>query len=236
MFKSTVQHVLGIASFAPSLLCLAVLTNGCGAEPPSANTEDLEDGLGLVQEGLEVAGARGRPPVDPNLLRARILAVNSEGALCPPGSIASAVSGSGDAVTVILSDGLSGPASASCKLNIDLEVPAGFALRMPTTILRGVATDSALARQYSFVGGGSARATSRVDSDFVIDDQLRGLLSPSCRGRRQVRYVVDVTARLPRQASFFALDSVDVDTAFRFGTDWAFCDGTAVSVRAGQAR
>jgi Domain of unknown function (DUF4360) len=231
MFKSSVQHVLGRSSFVPPLLCLGLLASGCGAAPSSADAESLDADLGSAEQALQLVVGRGRPAVDPNLLQARVLAVSSEGALCPPGSIASALSATGAAVTVTLSEALSGRVSAACKLNVDLEVPAGFALRMPTTILRGFATASALDRRYSFVRGGSAATTGRVESDYVIDDPLRGLLSPSCRGTRRVRYVIDVTARLTQPSSFFALDSVDIDTAFRFGTDWALCDGTPVTAR-----
>jgi Domain of unknown function (DUF4360) len=172
------------------------------------------------------AAAQQVIPVDPNLLQATIVSVKAEGALCPAGSLSNAISGS--AATVIFSQSVGGVQTAGCKLTFELLVPPGFSLSMPTTILRGLSLDrTRLERRYSFEGAGASNAFIEVlEDDFTIVDDTR-LASPSCRGNRRVNYVVDVTAQLQSRDTFFQLDSVDLDTTFRFGTDWSFCDRRA---------
>jgi Domain of unknown function (DUF4360) len=172
------------------------------------------------------AAAQQIVPVDPNILQATIVSAKGEGALCPAGSLSTAISGS--AATVIFSQSVSGVQTAGCKITFELTVPAGFSLSMPTTILRGVSFDGTrFERRYSFEGAGASNAFTEVlDDDFIIVDDTR-LQSPSCGRSRQVKYVVDVTAQLQSQGTFFQLDSVDLDTTFRFGTDWSFCNRRA---------
>jgi Domain of unknown function (DUF4360) len=172
------------------------------------------------------AAAQQVIPVDPNLLQATIVSVKGEGVLCPPGSLSDAISGS--AATVIFSQSVGGVQTAGCKLTFELSVPPGFSLSMPTTILRGVSLDrTRFERRYSFEGAGASNAFIEVlDDDFTIVDDAR-LASPSCGRSRRVKYVVDVSAQLQSQDTFFQLDSVDLDTTFRFGTDWSFCDRRA---------
>jgi len=92
--------------------------------------------------------------------------------------------------------------------------------------LRGVALDrTRLERRYDFEGAGASNAfIDEPPEDFVIQDIAAGLAARSCGGVRRVRYSVDVTAQVQSETAFFQLDSVDVDTSFRFGTDYAFCD------------
>ncbi len=172
------------------------------------------------------AAAQQAVPVNPNLLQATIVRVTGEGALCPAGSLSNAISGS--AATVIFSQSVSGVQTAGCKLTFELIVPAGFSLSMPTTILRGFSPDSTrVERRYSFEGAGGPNSfISVLDEDFLVVDDAR-LASPSCRGNRRVKYVVDVAAQLQSRDAFFQLDTVDLDTTFRFGTDWSFCDRRA---------
>jgi hypothetical protein len=163
--------------------------------------------------------------VDPDSLRATIGEVSTEGVLCPPGSVAAAIASDGTAGTVILSESSSGPRTVGCVLTFELDVPAGLVLGMPTTILRGVALGRTnLERRYSFEGAGASNAfTEAPAEDFVIVDRSDQIQSASCGADRRVSYKVDVTAQILDE-TFFQLDSVDIDTTFRTGTDWQFCD------------
>jgi hypothetical protein len=176
--------------------------------------------------GITLAGsvAAAEPVVvDPDALRATIAGVSAEGLLCPERSLG--VSLSGATATVIFSESVGGVQTAGCTLTFELDVPEGLSLGMPTTILRGLALDrTRLERRYAFEGAGASNAFIDEPSDaFIIVDHAE-LQSPSCGASRRVRYVVDVTAQLQADAAVFQLDSVDLDTTFRFGTDYRFCD------------
>ncbi len=194
----------------------------------------------LAIAGATLAGAAAAEAVavDPDVLRASIVRVESEGALCPSGSLVVSISEEGDAATAILSQSVDGVQTAGCRIGFVLDVPAGFAMRMPTTILRGVSLGSTrLERRYSFEGAGASNAFIEVPpDDFVITDVADGIESRSCEGSRRVRYTVDVTAQLQSATTFFQLDSVDIDTTFRFGTDFRFCDvNKTIAIEAGSA-
>jgi hypothetical protein len=164
--------------------------------------------------------------VDPDTLQATIVEIGNEGVLCPPGSVGVAIASSGTTATVILSQSIGGVQTAGCVLTFELDVPEGLALGMPTTILRGVSLGStSLERRYSFEGAGASNAFIEAPAeDFVILDRSDQIESASCGASRRVSYKVDVTAQVLDADTFFQLDSVDVDTTFRTGTDWRFCD------------
>jgi hypothetical protein len=162
--------------------------------------------------------------VDPDILQATVVSVDSEGALCPAGSLGLSISG--PTATVIFSQSIGGVQTAGCKLTFELDVPEGLALGMPTTILRGVAVGrTLLERRYAFEGAGAGNAfTELLPEDFIIADRSSQIESSSCQGSTRVRYSVDVTAQIQEESAFFQLNSVDIDTTFRFGTAWRFCD------------
>jgi hypothetical protein len=183
--------------------------------------------LGYDESALQAPPENATPvEVDPDLLQAAIVAVSSEGVLCPPGSLGVAIATSGAFATVILSESAAGVQTAGCILTIELEVPEGFALGMPTTILRGVSLGrTSFERRYSFQGAGaSSPFIDQPPEDFIIVDRTDQIESASCGAQRRVSYIVDVTARLLDEETFFQLDSVDLDTTFRSGTDWRLCD------------
>lgn len=201
---------------APTALSLLVLACGAPAQ--------LD--LGFDESALLAPDGDATPiVVDPDSLRATIAEISTEGVLCPPGSVATAIASDGTAVTVILSESAAGPRTVGCVLSFELDVPAGLVLGMPTTILRGVALGRTnLERRYSFEGAGASNAfTEAPAEDFVILDRSDQIQSASCGADRRVSYKVDVTAQILDE-TFFQLDSVDLDTTFRTGTDWQFCD------------
>lgn len=194
----------------------------------------------LAIAGATLAGSAAAETVvvDPDVLRATIVRAESEGALCPSGSLVVAISETGDAATALLSQSVDGVQTAGCRISFVLDVPAGFAMRMPTTILRGVSFGTTrLERRYSFEGAGASNAFIDIPpEDFVIVDVADGIESRSCEGSRRVRYTVDVTAQLQSPTTLFQLDSVDIDTTFRFGTDFRFCDrNKTIALEAGSA-
>jgi hypothetical protein len=165
----------------------------------------------------------------PETLQAAIVGITFEGPLCPPQSLGLAISG--PTLTAIFQESVSGEQLTGCKLSVELEVPEGLSLGMPTTIVRGVLVDPVtLARSYSFEGAGAVSQTSAPGDNFVLVDRLSGLASPSCQGSRRVFYNVELDAQVGAEPSFFQIDSVDIDTSFRFGTDWALCDATRTLV------
>jgi len=143
--------------------------------------------------------------------------------LCPDGSVS--VSLSGDNAAVLLSQSVAGGQTARCTLSFAIDVPAGLSMGMPTTILRGVAFGrTRLERRYAFEGAGASNAFLELPSEeFQLTDAAE-LSSPSCSGVERVRYIVDVTAQLQSDSTFFQLDSLNLDTTYRFGTDYRFCD------------
>jgi hypothetical protein len=183
--------------------------------------------LGYDENALSAPGDEATPViVDPDTLQATIGEISTEGILCPPGSVSSAIATSGAAATVILSESTAGVQTVGCVLSFELDVPEGLALGMPTTILRGVSLGrTSLERRYSFEGAGASNAFIEVPpEDFVIVDRTDQIESASCGANRRVSYEVDVTAQILDADTFFQLDSVDLDTTFRTGTDWRFCD------------
>jgi hypothetical protein len=191
--------------------------------------------LPLAGATLSLAAAAQTITVDPDDLRATIVSVRSAGALCPEGSVG--VSLSGDNAAVFLSQSASGVQTARCTLTFEIDVPEGLSMGMPTTILRGVAFGrTRLERRYAFEGAGASNAFMELPSEeFQIADAVE-LSSRSCSGARRVRYSVDVTAQLQSETTFFQLDSVDLDTTYRFGTDYRFCDpGSTLEVEPGAA-
>lgn len=183
--------------------------------------------LGYDESALLAADSDATPVVvDPDTLQATITAISTDGVLCPPGSVGTAIASSGTTATVILSQATGGVQTAGCVVTFELDVPEGFALGMPTTILRGVSLGrTSLERRYSFEGAGASNPFVEVRSDdFVIVDRSDQIESASCGADRRVSYSVDVTAQVLDADTFFQLDSVDLDTTFRTGTDWRFCD------------
>lgn len=194
--------------------------------------------LGLACATLASSAFAETVVVDPDALQARIVSVDGAGALCPAGSLSVSLNETGVAATVILSQSVDDVTTAGCRLDVVLEVPAGFAMGMPTTTLRGVSLGTTrFERRYSFEGAGASDAFIDIlPEDFEISDVALGIESRSCEGSRRVRYTVDVTAQLQREGTFFQLDSVDIDTAFRFGTDYRFCDRSkTLAIEPGEA-
>lgn len=184
-------------------------------------------GLGVACTLLASSALAQTVVVDPDDLQARIVSVEGSGALCPPGSLSVSPNETGVAATVVFSQSVEGVGTSGCRLDIVLEVPDGFAMGMPTTVLRGVSFGTTrFERRYSYEGAGASNAfiDQVLPEDFQISDVANGIESRSCEGSRRVRYTVDVTAQLQSAATFFQLDSVDIDTAFRFGTDYRLCD------------
>jgi hypothetical protein len=102
---------------------------------------------------------------------------------------------------------------------------------------RGVALGATrLERRYAFEGAGASNAFMELSGEeFQIADAAE-LSSRSCSGRRRVRYIVDVTAQLQSETTLFQLDSVDLDTTYRLGTDYRLCDpGSTLEVEPGAA-
>lgn len=202
---------------APALASLFMLACGSPAQ--------LD--LGSDDSALSAPNGDATPVVvDPETLQATIAEVSSEGVLCPPGTLGIAIADSGSLATVILSEAVGGVQTAGCVLTFVLDVPEGLALGMPTTILRGVSLGSTnLERRYSFEGAGASNAfVELAPEDFTILDRSDQIESASCTGSRRVSYKVDVTAQVLDADTFFQLDSVDLDTTFRNGTSWRFCD------------
>lgn len=183
----------------------------------------------LAAAGVALASSPGTASateVDPDILTAPLTFVGSEGELCPPGSELVALSADGAAATVTLSQGRKGLGSAHCTLTFEAEVPEGFVMGMPIAVLRGVAIGGVvLARRYAFAGASKPGLFfDRPGDRFILEDRSSEVLSPSCDGTQRVRFSIDVTAVLFEAESFFQLDSLDLDTAFRAGTDYRFCD------------
>lgn len=183
--------------------------------------------LGVACTVLASAAFAATVLVEPDELQARIVSVEGSGALCPAGSLIVSLNETGVAATVLFSQSVDNVRTAACRLDVVLEVPQGLALGMPTTILRGVSFGrTRFERRYSYEGAGASDAfiDHVLPEDFRIVDVASGIESRSCEGSQRVRYTVDVTAQLQSDTTFFQLDSVDIDTAFRFGTDYRFCD------------
>lgn len=164
--------------------------------------------------------------VNADVLRATVASVNAEGGLCPPGSFVTALSEDGATATVLFSQALGGIQSASCSVRFELDVPAGLSLGVPSTAIRGFAQDGAsVTRTHGYQGAsGSQQLSESVDENYVLTASFADPRSPTCGGAQRVTYVIDVTADLLSESTFFQVDSIDVDTSFRFGTSWASCD------------
>jgi hypothetical protein len=168
----------------------------------------------------------GAAEVNAAVLRASFASIDAEGGLCPPGSFVTALSEDGATATVLFSQALGGSQSARCSITFELDVPAGLSLGLPSTAIRGFAQDgAAVTRTYAFqAASGSQQLSETVDQDFVLATAFSDPRSPTCGGSQRATYVIDLTADLLSENTFFQVDSIDVDTSFRFGTSWASCD------------
>jgi hypothetical protein len=176
--------------------------------------------------------------VNASILHATVASIGTEGDLCPPGSVSTALSEDGATATVLFSQPVTGIVTAGCKVTLDIDVPAGFSIGVPTSVIHGFTTGGAtVSRSHSFQGAsGSQQFDDSPDEDFVLAASASDPRSPSCDGAQRVTYVIDVSASLLSEDTFFQLDAVDVDTSFRFGTSWASCDaGDPLQVAASQA-
>lgn len=164
--------------------------------------------------------------VDASVLHATFASIDAEGGLCPPGSFVTALSEDGATATVLFSQALGGIQRAGCTIRFEIDVPAGLSIGLPSTAVRGFAQDGAtLTRTYAFDGvSGSHQLADSVDQSYALPSAFSDPRSPTCGDTQRVTYVIDLAADLLSENTFFQVDSVDVDTSFRFGTDWASCD------------
>jgi hypothetical protein len=164
--------------------------------------------------------------VNASVLRATVAAISAEGDLCPPGSTSTALSEDGATATVLFSQAVAGILTTGCKVTLEIDVPAGLSIGVPTSVIHGFTTGGAtVSRSYSFEGASGAQQFSESpNEDFVLVAGASDPRSPTCGGAQRVTYVIDVTADLLAEDTFFQIDAIDVDTSFRFGTSWASCD------------
>jgi uncharacterized protein DUF4360 len=164
--------------------------------------------------------------VNAGVLRATVASISAEGDLCPPGSIATGLSEDGATASVLFSQAAGGILSTGCKVTLEIDVPEGLSIGVPTSIIHGFTTGGAtVSRSFSFQGASGAQQFSESpNEDFVLVAGASEPRSPTCGGAQRVTYVIDVTADLLTDDTFFQIDAIDVDTSFRFGTDWASCD------------
>jgi uncharacterized protein DUF4360 len=164
--------------------------------------------------------------VNASVLHATVGAISVEGDLCPPGSIATSLSEDGATATVLFSQAVAGILTTGCKVTLEIDVPAGFSIGVPTSIIHGFTTGGAsVSRSFSFEGASGAQQLSdSPNEDFVLVAGASDPRSPTCGGGQRVSYVIDINASLLSEDTFFQIDAIDVDTSFRFGTSWASCD------------
>jgi hypothetical protein len=164
--------------------------------------------------------------VDASVLLGSVASISAEGDLCPPDSTATALSEDGATATVLFSKAVAGILTTGCRITFEIDVPAGLSIGVPTSVIHGFSTGGAtLSRSYSFEGAsGSQHFDEAVNEDFVLVAASSDPRSPSCGGAQRVTYVIDLAATLLSEDTFFQVDAIDVDTSFRFGTNWASCD------------
>jgi hypothetical protein len=188
---------------------------------------------GLTSSFLALSGAVscGSAPtsgagVDAGILHATVASISADGGLCPPGSTSTALSEDGSTATVLFSQAVAGVLTTGCQVSLEIDMPAGLSIGVPMSIVHGFTTGGAsVSRSFSFEGAsGSQQFSESPEEDFVLVAGSSEPRSPSCGGVQRVTYVMDLTASLLSEGTFFQLDALDVDTSFRFGTHWASCD------------
>jgi hypothetical protein len=158
------------------------------------------------------------------------------GELCPEGS--TTVTTSASAFTAIFSaatfagEGAATTISHSCRLAIELQVPAGYQFSSARFGASGVALSEVppgtviFTDRYSFEGQRDAASfstdLSRTNDNYVIAHRPVDLWSPSCSGNSRVRLFVDMTASV-RGNDLFALDALDGAFTVPEGLQWRRC-------------
>ena len=220
-----------------------------GASSPDVAPATLDGGTdgASVDTGEPEAGGGDRPadrggdrsPDAGPELALTIGAFETSGELCPDGSVV--VNPAATAFTLVFSDatfaGEGGTAAISrtCRVAIELGVPAGYQFSSARFISRGVVLSDEGApstilfdNRYSFEGPldsvfFSSDLTGSND-DFEIVRRPVDLWSPSCSvGASRVRLLIDVTASVQGGTDLFALDALDGAFTVPEGLEWRRC-------------
>jgi uncharacterized protein DUF4360 len=195
----------------------------------SSHAREIASVLALSGAVFCSAAPASAAEVNAGVLRATVASISAEGDLCPPDSIATSLSEDGATATVLFSKAVAGLLTTGCKVSLEIDVPAGLSIGIPTSVIHGFSTGGAtVSRSYSFEGAsGSQQLSESVNEDFVLVESSSDPRSPTCGGASQrVTYVIDVAGALLSEDTFFQIDAIDVDTSFRFGTSWASCDAS----------
>jgi hypothetical protein len=162
--------------------------------------------------------------------------VTASGELCPEGS--TAVSVGSDAFTLIFSaavlegDGSANAVTASCKIDIEVEVPAGYQFSSARFGARGAALTEdppgtvLIDDRYAFQGPRDSAVFSTdltgLNDDYLVIRRPLDLWSPSCQGSRRVHLLIDLTGSVRGRDVFF-LDTLDGAFTVPEGLEWRRC-------------
>jgi hypothetical protein len=169
-------------------------------------------------------------------LEATVRAITASGDLCPEGS--TTVSINPTAFTVIFSeavfngDGTATPVARSCRLDIEVEVPAGYQFSSARFGSRGAAlTDDPpgtvlIDERYAFDGQRDSAVFSTDlsgrNDDYLVVRRPLDLWSPSCGASRRVHLLVDLKGSASAN-DVFALDTLDGAFTVPEGLEWRRC-------------
>jgi hypothetical protein len=121
--------------------------------------------------------------------------------------------------------------SGSCRLSVDLDIPAGYQMALPLQTWRGVSRhDLDLSVDYRFDGTGDPPASfshafpyTGGEGSWIFTDHSTAIWSPSCGSTQRVRLITDVTMQIGADTALLTIDTVDFVTARSHGVAWRRC-------------
>ena len=114
-------------------------------------------------------------------------------------------------------------AAKSCTITVQLQVPNGFQLRMPSIVWHGFASNGVATRSYAYAGAATSSPLSEVlPETFTLSDSAE-LWSPTCGTTQQVRFISKLEAAVTGAGELVVVDDFTIDTRSKAGVEWRAC-------------
>lgn len=253
------MNQVGNASASRLAVAIACLLGACSASEPDVSSHlepaAQQRGSTVTRSGTgSDAGAAGPLPggsssgrVGPASVQPKIVAYTAEGDLCPEGTRVDLLNEGASLIAKLSSSvgselgGGSGSFTGTCRLALDLVIPAGYTFRDPLLCAKGnlqPVNDFAKAditSRFVIAGGSSGATASSVrtsastgadGSEFLACQTVRGLSAPNCNGlqTQRVRLEGEVTTKL-LNTGVVSFQELSLDLSYDRGAKIAACAG-----------
>ena len=238
------------------LACLLGACSGAGADlPPHLEASAQQRGSTVIRTGTGADAGAARPApaasssgaVVAASVQPKIVAYTLEGTLCPDGTRVDLLNGGASLIAKLSNSigselgGGSGSSSGTCRLSLDVAIPAGYTFRDPLLCAKGnlqPVNDFAAASitsRFAIAGGGSGTTSASVrtsastgvdGSEFLSCQTVRSLRAPSCNASQMktVKLTGEVSTKL-LNSGVVSFQELSLDLSYDRGATIAACGG-----------